>query len=484
MQIPYAPAGDGESYDEGPPTDDRWTLTLGQQQYNWLKQTLENSNASYKFMFAHHMVGGIHTYARGGAAQADMFEWGGYNADGSWGFDTRRPGWGITADHPNGTSIHQLMVDNNVSAFFHGHDHQYVYETRDGIVYQEVPSPSMNDDGPGGIYEEGIYWDYQTIKILPNSGHLRVTVTPEEATVEYVRSDTSTIAYTYTIEPPPTYALTIGVDPDVGGSTNPAVGVHSYVEGTVVNVTAAPAAGYAFDHWSGACTGSGACQVTMDAAMSVTATFTLNRYTLSVGKAGNGSGTVTSSPAGISCGTTCSSDYDYGTQVTLTAAPSTGTTFTGWSGACTGTGSCIVTMDAAKPVTAHFTELLPTCHTLTISHTGQGSDPLASPTNSTGCPSGQYVEGETIDLSGAIPDSGWRINAWTGTDNDASTANTNAVTMPATDHAVSVIYKVHLYIPMIISDVSSSGSHLPQLVAMVSANRLKTNATVQQIAPN
>ncbi len=113
-------------------------------------------------------------------------------------------------------------------------------------------------------------------------------------------------------------------------------------------------------------------------------------------------------------------------------------------------------MDADKPVTAHFTELLPTCHTLTISHTGQGSHPVASPTNSTGCPSGRYVEGEMIDLSGAIPDSGWRISAWKGTDNDASPASTNAVTMPATEHAVSVIYEVDLYIPMIISDVSSS----------------------------
>ena len=51
--------------------------------------------------------------------------------------------------------LHQLMVDNGVSAYFHGHDHQYVYETRDGIVYQEVPSPSMTGAGFSGIYTEG-----------------------------------------------------------------------------------------------------------------------------------------------------------------------------------------------------------------------------------------------------------------------------------------------------------------------------------------
>ena len=71
-------------------------------------------------------------YVRGGAEAAAYFEWGGENADGSWGFDTQRPGWG-------GVPIHQLMVENGVSAYFHGHDHQYVYETRDGIVYQESP---------------------------------------------------------------------------------------------------------------------------------------------------------------------------------------------------------------------------------------------------------------------------------------------------------------------------------------------------------
>jgi uncharacterized repeat protein (TIGR02543 family) len=395
------------------------------------------------------MVGGMHTYARGGAAQAHMFEWGGYNPDGTWGFDTQRPGWGVTPEHPNGTSIHQMMVDNHVSAFFHGHDHQFAYETRDGIIYQEVPSPSMTDDGPGGIYTEGDYGDYQTIEVLPNSGHLRVTVTSEEATVEYVRSDTTRIAYTYTIEPPPTHDLTIAVDPAEGGTTNPTVGVHSFVEDRVVNVTATPAAGYIFDHWSGDCTGSGDCQVTMDSDQSVTAHFTGITHDLTVAVDPDGSGT-TDPAAGLQT-------YVEGTVVPITAAPADGYAFDHWSGACTGSGACQVTMDADQSIIAHFTELLPTCHTLTISHIGQGSDPVASPTNSAGCPSGLYLDSETINLSGAIPDSGWQISAWTGTNKDASTASTNTVTMPATDHAVNVIYKIYLYIPMVFGEVSHSG---------------------------
>ncbi len=80
------------------------------------------------------------------------------------------------------------------------------------------------------------------------------------------------------------------------------------------------------------------------------------RATLTVTMAGSGTGTVTSSPAGISCGLDCQEGYLAGTIVTLTAVPSTGYGFTGWSGACTGTGTCTVTMNGAKTVTATFGE--------------------------------------------------------------------------------------------------------------------------------
>ncbi len=80
----------------------------------------------------------------------------------------------------------------------------------------------------------------------------------------------------------------------------------------------------------------------------------VSSYTLSVTKSGTGSGTVGSSPAGISCGSACSASFASGTNVTLTATPTTGSTFTGWSGACTGTGSCTVSMTAAQNVTATF----------------------------------------------------------------------------------------------------------------------------------
>jgi hypothetical protein len=80
-------------------------------------------------------------------------------------------------------------------------------------------------------------------------------------------------------------------------------------------------------------------------------------YTLSVSKIGSDTGTVTSLPAGVSCGSTCTYDFTNGTTVTLTAAPMTPSTFEGWSGACSGTGPCIITMDADKTVAASFTPL-------------------------------------------------------------------------------------------------------------------------------
>jgi alpha-tubulin suppressor-like RCC1 family protein len=130
----------------------------------------------------------------------------------------------------------------------------------------------------------------------------------------------------------------------------------SYYLGAVIRLTAVPAANYAFTGWTGACSGSGVCSVTIDAAKSISATF-VEGYALSVSK--TGSGTVSSSPAGISCGASCSNGYSTGTSVALSAAPDSGSIFAGWTGACTGTGSCTVTMDEAKSVGATFTPASP-----------------------------------------------------------------------------------------------------------------------------
>jgi uncharacterized repeat protein (TIGR01451 family) len=141
-----------------------------------------------------------------------------------------------------------------------------------------------------------------------------------------------------------------------GGISCGSVCAASFPTGTAVTLTAAPASGSSFTGWSGACAGASTCTVTVDAAKSVTATFAASPvgYPLSVSKSGSGSGTVTSSPAGISCGYDCGENYAAGTSVTLTATAASGSSFDGWSGACSGTGLCTVTMDAARSVTATF----------------------------------------------------------------------------------------------------------------------------------
>ena len=177
----------------GPSDGDRWHWTLGDAQYNWLKTTLENSNAEYKFLFMHHMTGGTDDYIRAGAYAAPFCEWGGYDENGTtYSFNTRRPGWYAP--------IHQVLIENHVSAVFHGHDHQYAYEIRDGIVYQSLPAAGFSGNG-FNIYNEN---DPLTIRALPSQGHLRVTISPTVATVDYISSNTATngqVSHSYTITP-------------------------------------------------------------------------------------------------------------------------------------------------------------------------------------------------------------------------------------------------------------------------------------------
>src|SRR5262245_34535170 len=109
----------------------------------------------------------------------------------------------------------------------------------------------------------------------------------------------------------------------------------SYASSALVTLTATAAPGSTFTGWSGACTGTGRCSATMNPAESVSATVALpTSFALTTNTLGTGSGTITSSPAGISCGGNCSA-YTSGAAVTLTATALAGSTFTGWSGACT-----------------------------------------------------------------------------------------------------------------------------------------------------
>ena len=140
------------------------------------------------------------------------------------------------------------------------------------------------------------------------------------------------------------FVLTAVASPSTGGEVSPP-GTTQHAEGTEVTVTAGPAEGYGFSGWSGACSGTDACIVIMDGDKTVTANF-FTRFTLTTMAEPSSGGTV--SPEGTT-------SYDAGSEVTVTATPATGYTFSSWGGDCSGSGSCVVTMDGDKSATAKFT---------------------------------------------------------------------------------------------------------------------------------
>ncbi len=198
----------------------------------------------------------------------------------------------------------------------------------------------------------------------------------------------------------------------------------AFVSGQLVTLSAVPGATSDFVGWSGGgCSGTGTCTVTMDAAKSITVTFTRKSYALTLSSTGGG--TITSSPAGISCGATCAASFNHGTVVTLTPTADPGATFAGWSGACTGTGACIVNMDAAKVVTARFV------YPVSVSLSGSGGGQVASAPAGINCGSAcsaTFDGGTQVTLT-ATPDATSSFGGWTGVDSAAgntATVNLNA----------------------------------------------------------
>ena len=164
------------------PKDDGWQWTLGKAQYEWLKKTLKESEARHKFVYIHHLLVG-NAQSRGGVEIAHLNEWGGKNVDGSYGFDQFRPGWG--------QPVHQILLENKVGFVFKGHDHLYVKQDLDGIVYQTLPQPSH----PGDKLDVKQY-GYLSGKGVGGSGFLKVRTEGDTAFVDFIKHD-GTIADSY-----------------------------------------------------------------------------------------------------------------------------------------------------------------------------------------------------------------------------------------------------------------------------------------------
>jgi List-Bact-rpt repeat protein len=185
-------------------------------------------------------------------------------------------------------------------------------------------------------------------------------------------------------------------------------------EGSQVSLIAAPSNGYVFSNWSGACSGSDSCSIVMNSDQQATAVFeadSVESFVLNVSV--NGSGTVTSSPAGIDCGNDCSESYQSGQSVSLTATPADGFRFTSWSGDCSGS-NCSLNMTSNQSVTALFEAVSANTFNLSVVTTGSGT--VTSSPAGIDCGNActqSFAENTAVSLS-ASPAQGFQFVGWAG----------------------------------------------------------------------
>ena len=271
----------------------------------------------------------------------------------------------------------------------------------------EVPSCAA------GVYMQAPYWRNGRTecdgKGATDASNIDINATFTNFTAAQMAFSTtpacSNVATTYTL------ATTV-----VGsGTVNPASG--TFNAGTMQTLTATPATGYTFTGWSGDATGTtNPLSVTMTANKNITATFTINKYTLATTVVGSG----TLSPA--------SGSFNYNTVQTLTATPATGYTFTGWSGDATGsTNPLSVTMTANKNITATFT-----INKYNIATTVVGSGTVSPASGSF-----NYNTMQTLTATAAT---GYTFTGWSG---DATgTTNPLSVTMTANKNITATFTRV------------------------------------------
>jgi hypothetical protein len=288
--------------------------------------------------------------------------------------------------------------------------------TEVGIYTSEDGGSTWNtsNDGPANVSVDQLFWLDSSTLVAATHGRGMFRTTPAVAA-----------NYTLTVAKAGTGSGPVSSSP--GGIACGSICSANYASGTIVTLTATPNAGSVFAGWSGACTGTSTCVVTMNAAKNVTATFNPSGFALTVTKTGTGSGPVTGSPSGIVCGSACTANYAAGTVVTLTASPSAGSVFDGWSGACTGTSTCVVTMSTARNVTAVFNK---PGFVLTVSKTGIGSGPVTSSPSGIVCGSAcsaTYATNTVVTLT-ASPSAGSVFAGWSGACTGTSTC---VVTMSA-----------------------------------------------------
>ena len=202
----------------------------------------------------------------------------------------------------------------------------------------------------------------------------------------------------------------------------------SYPANTAVTLTATAADGFSFSGWNGSCAGTApTCALTLSATQTVTATFNAIAPPL-LTVITTGGGTVTSVPAGITCGSDCSESYSVGAAVTLTATAASGYDFSGWSGGCAGAApTCTLTLSANQTVTATFSASAPSL--LTVTKTGNGTVTSVPAGINCGSDCSESYPANTAVTLTATAASGSGFTGWSG--GCAGTAPTCALTLSA-----------------------------------------------------
>jgi len=266
------------------------------------------------------------------------------------------------------------------------------------------------------------YWSYQCFGSTPT-------------TVVTMNADIACDAH-FTQVGPTVYLLTANKSGNGKVTSNPG-GIdcgsdcyENYNYGTVVTLTATPDPGWNFLNWSGDCSGTAnSTTVTMNATRNCIANFNqlvAGTYTLSVSKIG--SGTITSSPPGINCGSDCSENYNTGTLVTITGNPDPDWKFVKWTGNCSGINPSVqVTMNANKACTAQFVQIQ--WNTLTVANNGNGSVRSNPQGIICGVDCSEVYTSDTVVTLTADPGPGWKFTGWSG--DCSGTAPAVQVTMSA-----------------------------------------------------
>jgi hypothetical protein len=319
------------------------------------------------------------TYAAGSQVTLTAMPASGYSFS-NWGGDTSGSQNPINITMNSNKSITAYFVETGVTYY--------------ALTTTVSPSGGGSVSPAGGTYAAG---SQVTLTATPASGysfsHWGGDASGSQNPITITMNSNKSITAYFEETGVTYYTLTTGVSPSGGGSASPAGG--TYAAGSQVAITAIPASGYSFSHWGGDASGSqNPITITMNSNKSITAYFTTVQYTLTTSVSPAGGGSV--SPAG---GT-----YAAGSQVTLTAIPASGYSFSHWGGHASGSQNPItITMNSNKSITAYFTTVQYTL-TTSVSPSGGGS---VSPAG------GTYAAGSQVTLT-AMPASGYSFSNWGG----------------------------------------------------------------------